>query len=513
MTEHRMAGELPSLGAEIELAVMDESGATAMVDDHVFDTLARLRAPHGRIHTAGGRHIAVASKAGVTGIDNGFNLLETAHAPIASGPGGIGGGLDRLARAMRADIDELGRALAVHGLAITSLAQHPTAGTGPDLYRRAVAPRAIYGYLAGRRGWRHNVGIDAKAQNGPTTGVGHDTAVDALNLLLAAAPAFIAIFANSPFENGRASGLAETRMTLWPRMLACSRYPADRARTGEPPRWFDSIGDYFAWTFAPGTVMHAVPAGSGGYKGNGALFEAGAGKLGLAGFLGCTAVTARPIGCGDPCEIRPSALHFEFLQWSNFLDFRLRFSFSDTPPGAETLAAALARPELMLPLFRDHCANLYIENRCTGASLADEDLAKRAPLDVQASCMIAPAALQAGLVLAAPGHAADFCRRWSPDRVRRLRHRAIVGGMMPGDRELQRLCEEVVMLAQQHLPAADRRHLAYARWVLDTGLCGARRAVEHRARLGPRGHGPAGLNRLARRREALPPPLLPGCAR
>lgn len=499
-------GYLPSLGAEIEMAVIDATGATGLVGAPGFAALQRLRGPGWRAQRLGGRVVALASTAGVTGIDNGFNLLETAHAAQPAGPGGPGGGLARLAQAMRRDLAELRSALAEEGLGLTALAQHPTAGTGAALYRRAVAPKAIYGYLTARRGWNHAAGIDAKAQNGPTTGVDADGAVAALNLLLAAAPAFIALFANSPFENGRPTGLMETRMTLWPRMLARSRYPADRARAGPAPRWFASLGDYFAWTFAPGTVMQAIPAGAGSYKGGDALHEVGGGRMGLADFLSRGAVRGQPIAGGAELCIRPSAAHFAFLQWSNFLDVRLRFAFAAPGPRPAELVAALAAPERFAPLMREHAANLYLENRCTGASFLDADLAAQAPRAVQASCMIAPAALQAGLVLAAPAHAADVCRRWSPDRVRRLRARAIAGGLAPGDRELRALCTEVLALAARHLPAGDRHHLAYAEWVLETGRCAARRALAQRARMGRAGQGVAGLERLALARSALPPP-------
>ncbi len=490
------------------MPVIDAQGDTGFVDDRYFAALQRLRGEDACAHTLGGRMVALSSPLGVNGIDNGWNLLETALAPVAAGHGGLA----MLQRRMRDDIASVSAALQAQGLRLTSLAQHPTAGCGAQLYRRAVAPKPVYAYLTARRGWTHAAGIDAKAQNGPTTGTTPESAVQALNLLLTAAPVFIALFANSPFENGRRSGLMETRMTLWPRMVTSSRFPADRARVGLPPRRFASMGDYFAWTFARGTVMQAIPSGIGDYKGATALFEPGDGRMNARTFFAGGPVIGRSVQTGEPATITPSAAHFAFLQWSNFLDFRLRFDFFHPGPGVAELAAAFTEPSRFLPLFRDHASNLYIENRCAGASFADADLIDRAPRAAQASCMIAPLALQAGLVAAAPAHGGEFCARWPLARIARLRAEAIRNALSPASgsqaaHALRVLCREVLGLARNHLPEADRDHLAYADWVLETGLTGAQRALEHRDRLGRLAFGAAGLRRLARAREALPPPL------
>ncbi|KPQ06105.1 MAG: hypothetical protein HLUCCA12_11690 [Rhodobacteraceae bacterium HLUCCA12] len=444
----------------------------------------------------------------VNGIDNGWNLLETAHAPVAAGQGG----LSRMARRMRDDIADVRSALAKLDLRLTSLAQHPTAGSGAALYRRVVAPKPIYQYLTGRRGWNHAAGIDAKAQNGPTTGTNPDEATTVLNLLLATAPAFIALFANSPFENGCRSGQMETRMTLWPRMVSSSRFPADRARVGLPPRWFTSLGEYFTWTFAPDTVMHAVPAGSGSYKGDTALFEPDGGPMNAMRFFAGGPVQGSSVQTGAQTLLTPSADHFVFLQWSNFLDFRIRFAFAPPGPDVADLSAAFADPARFLPLFREHSSNLYIENRCTGASFFDADLATRAPRQAQVSCMIAPLALQAGLTKAARFHGADFCARWPVAKVARLRAQAIRTGIAPRQSgaeadALRAFCAEVLGLARRYLSDKDAEHLSYADWVLDTGLTGAQRAIDQRARMGKAGAGVTGLQRLSREREVLPPPL------
>lgn len=497
-------GALPSLGAELEMVVIDGAGASGLIDDNYFLALQELLggAAKARTEWMKGRIVAVQSAIGVNGIDNGFNLLETAHAPIPAGTGG----LDRLDVQMRTDLGRVLEALDAQGLHLTSLAQHPTAGTGPGQYARAVAPKPVYDYLNRIRGWTHSAGIDAKAQNSPTTGVDLDNCIPALNLLLAASPAFIALFANSPFEAGRHSGLMETRMTLWARVVESSRFPADRERVGLPPQWFASLGDYFAWTFAPGTVMQAIPAASGSYKGHTALFVAGDGRMNAGDFFRGGPVPGREVQSGELQQIVPGAAHFEFLQWSNFLDTRIRFALGHPGPSQTELAAAFAEPSLFTRLFRDHAANLYLENRCAGATFFDAGLAEHAPLPAQASCVIAPSAMQAGLVVAAGAHGARFCHRWPVERVRSLRERAIRDALSGNDTELRDFCAEVLDLARIHLPETERRHLAYAEWVLETGLTGAQRALDHRSKLRSSGRGADGLKRLARARAVLPTP-------
>jgi len=478
---------LPSLGAELEMAVIDASGASACVGAGYFTALEDIRHPHGntRLERIGDITVALHSDIGVNGIDNGFNLLETAHAPIPAGMNGLA----QLARAMQRDLSEVVRALATQGLALTSLAQHPTAGTGPAQYARAVAPKSIYRYLTTLRGWSHTAGIDAKAQNGPTTGLTVENAIPALNLLLATSPAFIALFANSPFEDGRPSGLMETRMTLWPRMVATSRVKADRERTGLPPQWFTSLDGYFAWTFAPGTVMHAIPPDHGSYKGGAAFFVAGDGTMNAGDFFRGGPVEGQAVGNGERTILTPSAAHFEFLQWSNFLDFRLRFAFGTPGPGPAELARALGPGGGFDALFRDHATNLYLENRCSGATFPDADLTDAAGTPEVQSCMIAASALQAGLVASTMNdggaEGAAFLRRWPLETVRSLREQAIRHALSgPQNPLLVALCTDALDLARRHLPAADQPCLAYADWVLATGRTGAQRALDHWERLG-----------------------------
>src|SRR5690606_24630736 len=154
---------------------------------------------------------------------------------------------------------------------------------------------------------------DAKAQNGPTTSVGIHDAARALNVMLAFAPAFIGLFANSPLESGRLTGLKENRLTIWDRMFSSGVFPADRdlCRTPEAP--FDDLGAYFRRAYGTGTVMHTVPlVDTHDYKGEPRTARVH-GDPSLLDFLAGGATKGTLICTGQPVGIDPSASHFEHM--------------------------------------------------------------------------------------------------------------------------------------------------------------------------------------------------------
>ena len=68
------------------MPVIDAQGDTGFVEDRYFAALQRLRGEDACAHTLGGRMVALSSPLGVNGIDNGWNLLETA---LAAFPGAV----------------------------------------------------------------------------------------------------------------------------------------------------------------------------------------------------------------------------------------------------------------------------------------------------------------------------------------------------------------------------------------------------------------------------------------
>ena len=268
-----------------------------------------------------GRDIGVVTPLIHSSIDNAFNNLESAIGPVPGGPGG----LLNLHQLAIQELEDIGEALAQEGATLLNFSEHPNVAIDPQYYAAVRAPKPIYDYWVLVRGWNHSVGIDAKAQNGPTTSVEVEDAISALNVSLAVAPAFIALFANSPFESGHLTGLKENRLTIWPRMFETSFYGGDRRLQQLPERPFKDLRDYFEWMFGTGTVMQTVPMGvSEEYKTAATSIQL-EGDPSLLEFLRGGPRSGRCLLTGQQVTLQPSVRHLEFLQFVQFLDARIRY--------------------------------------------------------------------------------------------------------------------------------------------------------------------------------------------
>jgi len=500
----------PSLGLELEFAVAALAGGATHDAGAVFHTLLQRRRAGGETvagMTGGGRLMGLSGGDGVFSVDNGFNNLEYAFAPIGRQFGHEGGGhLNRLARVVRREVNAVLDALAETGASVLNLAEHPGTIIDAALYRRMRAPKPIYTHWVGDRGWRHDQGIDAKAQNGPTTGVTADGAVRALNLMLWTAPAMIALFANSPFEAGAPTGLLENRLTLWPRMFEAAHAPGDRRFHRPPPAPFIDLADYFRWMHGPGTAMQVVPAGRGGYKGYDTMLRV-EGDPPLFDFLAGPPRMARPLGGGDARPVRPDTAHAEHQQFAQFLDARIRFHFVEQPPLGAYLAA-LETPGALESLFARCGADLYIEGRACGANFPDAELLALPDPRVAASVVLAPAALQKGL-MANPQAWTRLSALAPWDALPALRDAAIRDGLRGDAGGLTLRGFAVRVVEEAALGLADEEHwmLAYPLHALTTGRNGADRALaRYEALSGPPAERIRGI---AAERVTQPMPALP----
>ena len=469
---------IPSIGLELELplaSARDGSDADART---ALQTLRRRRqqTEPGTEWLTGedGSVLGVRSPWGLSGIDNGFNNLETAFDPLTVHEDLA---LNRLARVVNDELAMLTEALAADDAFIVNLSEHPLTGTSRTRYARLRGPRRIYEHWVRTRGWDHAAGIDAKAQNGPTTGIAPTEAIDALNCLLLAAPAFIALHANSPFENGHPTGYKENRLRLWPRMFATACMPADLRLSELPPAAFTDLGDYFRWMFAPDTRMHAIPLDGMDYKRSKQLAEIEDHPCLLAFLAGGTR-TARCMQTGALHQIKPSLLHLEHLQFAQFLDARVRFAFTHYPP-VDTFLDALSQPGGVETLFSSITQFCYIEGRAAGNTLADATLIEDAGDAVGAAAALSASALQKGLL-----NAPDAWRCLSATLpwplLAGLRVAAMRDGL-DGDHggvTVRSLCEQVLALAESGLPQGEQWALGYARHVLARNASAADRALD-----------------------------------
>ena len=419
--------------------------------------------------TLGGRCVALLTDDGEYGLDNGFNLLETSTRPVRRSEGGLLALAGIVNRGCRQVFDALRADTAV----VLNASQHPDCPRDMEWYRRVRVERPIYRELVEYRGWRHWEGIDAKAQNGANVQVSVEDAVRALNVMIGTAAAHVALFANSPLEAGRRTGLKETRMTVWPRVFHESRFAGDAMLTRFPPRPFIDLGDYFRWMFRPGTVTRSLPlARRHDYKSAPTVLLDG--DPSLSAFLASRGWTGRRTDTGERVELTPDAAHFEHSQIAQFMDARLRYRLARLPALEQLMAAWRVRDGLEA-LFEDCGAAIYIEGRGPGAGFADEVLMAEAGAAVADSVVMSPAALQWGL-LQRLNDAEALLARWPWQRLSELRDRAMKSAL--ADAEVAAFSKAVLEIAREGLSAAERPFLAYAEYVLESRRTGADRMLD-----------------------------------
>lgn len=462
----------PRLGLEMEMVVAHaETGASHPVSRY-FDALARIKQDRGiGCHPVmlAGRCVGVQTPTAECGLDNGFNLLETATAPQEGGPGG----LTRLAAVTHQELADSLDALQADRACVLNVAQHPDCPRDADWYARVCVPRPIYRELVGHRGWHHWVGIDAKAQNGVNTSVPVARAAQSLNIVLGLAAASIALFANSPLESGMHTGFKENRLTIWPRVFGPARFAGDARLAKYPARPFRDLGDYFRWMFQPGTVSRSLPLNH-CYDYKSAPTVILDGDPCLMDFLQAPSWSGRRTDDGQTAEVIAHALHFEHSQIGQFLDARWRYRLEVLPPLPELLEA-WRRDGGLEALFADCGVDGYIEGRAPGAGFADACLLREAGSDVARSVVMAPTAVQLGLLANAQA-AWQLVQDWGWDELGVLRQAAMRSGL--DDDRVRALTEDVMAVSQAGLSEADGQHLAYAQYVLQSGRSGADRLLE-----------------------------------
>lgn len=463
------AGE--KLGLELESGVIERDSGLSMPVDRYFPMLAHIKRGRGEIvdvSKMGTLDTAVCGVTGESGLDCSFSLLETAFAPVQGGAGG----LSRLAKIIDQELRDNLAALASDGATLLNASEHPTCGTSRQWYARVCVPRPIYSELVDYRGWSHHVGSDAKAQNSPCTSIGVGEAISALNVMLALAPANIAIFANSPIEDGVPTGSKENRLTMWQRMFSTSRFAGDRLLHQLPDRPFIDLGDYFRWMFGPLTSSRAIPlAHDRGYKSNDVAYLQGDPALGR--FLHGGKWPVRRVNGTEPPFISPRTEHFVHAQFAHFLDARFRYRLPRVPD-LSSLLTAWSQPKGIESLFDAYGIDCYIEGRAPGAVLPDEQLRREAGEGVAESVVLASSALQLGLMRNLDA-AQALVQRWGWSTLRALRSEAMRHAMDHAD--VHAFSKETLAVASAGLDPDDRHWLDYATYVIDSRRTGADRLL------------------------------------
>lgn len=471
--------KVPSVGVEIEMPVADLKTGDSCRTVSFFEAVRRIKADRlERVESdvVDGQLIAICTDYGKTGMDNGFNNLESSLGPVATGERLLTGLHEVIVREMR----DVQAALLEENASVINFAEHPDTEITAEYYKKTRAPKRIYDYWTGYRNWDHPCGIDAKAHNGPTTGVDFHDAVEALNVILGLSPAFIAIYANSPFEAGRLTGLRENRLTIWPRMFSCSRFGCDLRLQQLPVAPFRSLKDYFLWMFGPGTSMQFVTsADSAAYKEPSSIVLV-PGDPPLLEFLRKGACTGAVFDTREKVGIVPVMKHLELHQFAHFLDARIRYALADPDlPVCGFMDALDGSDESLTEYFSRNTRYCYIEGRAPGANFPDAELAAEAAPDVVRSVIISPSALQNGLINNLR-EASALLSSYAWTDLAGLRSRAIRDGLDAayGGIRVKDLCHRVMEVAAGGLPAEEHWMLAFPDFVLSKGKNGADRAVE-----------------------------------
>lgn len=386
-----------------------------------------------------------------TGFDNGYNLPEMAIGPVKN--------LTALHMQIRKKLRVLSRHLSGSGLVMINFSEHPFVAITPEFYQMMCLPRPIYRYWRDIRNWNHSSGIDAKAHMSPSLQVQPGRAVDALNVMLGFAPAFIGIYANSPFENGKPSGLMENRLTLWPRMFENSTYPSDKTNAC-PDTYFHSLKDYFDWMYGD-NIIHALPHTRADYKAGNDVFVP-LEPVSFNDFFASRGIEAQGLIRHEKRFIRPTVYHQQYFQFARFPDARIRFTLKENYDPAEFFHK--------LENFNEITRSVYIEMRAPGTNLPDRFLQDTTDSPVAESVIISVCALMKGLLCNL-----DESLSHLPADFANLRKKAVHASM--ADSDVRRLAAKTIEIARGGLASEETWMLAYPEHVVRTGISNGMRGL------------------------------------
>lgn len=426
--------------------------------------------------------VGVVSKdLGEQGLDNAFNNQETSLPYQTS--------LEQLKKLMDLDLKTIQNALYDENGTVINMAIHPLIKRDIKTYKNYVAPKGVYPYLW-YRGWDHTAGIDARAQNSPATGVNVWDAADAVSVIIGAGAATIGLFANSPYEDFKRSSYKEARLTMWDRMMKRSKVPGDRETAEFPPNRFRTLAEYFSWMFGGNTGTHFVLAQQksfeANYKSMGDRMLIIDGNPSVLEFLSketwCASFFSEIVKNTTPkkVEVTPASSHMELMQFAQFAGARVRYGLKHQqfPIQDFVLACKTNNSDIVEKIFEKYATYTYIEGRDPGSNFPDREIVN-AGKDIADSVMIAPSALQAGL-LNNLKEAVQFIDRFEWQELKLLRDAAIKDGLQGkvGTQTVYDFTKKILEIAGGGLTSKEHKYLRYPEWVLRTNKNGADRAIE-----------------------------------
>ncbi len=482
--------EIKTYGAEIEKPISSiKTGGPQGVSQDFFERLkesAQQRGTFDRVHKSDINQditIGIVSKdLGDQGLDNGWNLQETSLPYQKS--------LNELQQLMSLDVQTIQQSLEQEGASVINLSIHPLGKRGLKEYAAYVAPKGVYPFIW-HRGWDHTAGIDARAQNSPTTGVASEDAADAVSAVIGAGAAFVGLFANSPFEEGRRSNYKETRLTMWERMMRNAKVEGDRVTARFPAQRFRTLAEYFNWMHGRQTGIHFVIAdnekNNSDYKGIGdriLIVHQNPSVLEYLSQPSWEAVFINDIQHDFPPKqthiIKPNISHMEAMQFAQFAGARIRYGIKDHDnfPLQEFVEACRnPNSRRVEEIFTEFARYVYIEGRDPGANFPDEEV-KNAGDQIASTVIVSPSSIQAGLIKNLE-EATSYINSFQWNHLKALREAAIKDGLQGkvDNVTVYDFSKQIVDIAGRGLSSQDHQLLQYPEWVLKMKQNGADRAI------------------------------------
>lgn len=467
----------PSIGVELEMPTAHvQTGQTHPVGPFFrnLQQIRELRGQKGELLEYNGRDYGLEFEGGLHSIDNGFNNLESSLGPVPQ----EADGLNQLHSLINLELKDIYAALDREKAMVINFSEHPDVQISREFYTSVRAPRSIYKYQVGYRGWNHMSGFDAKAQNSPSTEIDLDNAVLGLNCLIGLAPAFIALYANSPFEEGRLTGFKENRLSIWARQMNCSRMPGDRKLHQAPDKPFRNLADYLRWMFGPGTSMWFVSQAD--HVKNPMDMYLIPNDPPLLNFLRSGPCQGRSFFQNTEKKIVPHIRHLVYHQFTQYTDCRLRYGLNDNGPElGEFMNVLDNNPDKLEEFLKPFINFCYLEGRAAGANYPDAYLTGLDQSGVSRSLVVSPGALQYGL-LKNLHQTAMLVEKYPWADLLSLRNEAAQNALEGeyNGMKVKDLCRQVVETAAQGLDPDQQWMLDYPLWVLQTEKTGADRALD-----------------------------------
>lgn len=473
----------PTYGLELEKAFTSIEGDPYLVGDRYFEYIQKCNhaaSKEATLKTIDGRVVGVATKRGDESLDSSFAHGESSTGPVTEEEGG----LRHLHRIVTMQYTHVLDALTQDGAGVLDMSNHPLTPINPETYKKHVVPKPVYGYLRGVRGWNHAAGINAKSQNSPSVGIEAPNAVEALNATIGFGAAFVAMYANSPFEEGKLTGLKESRLAIWNNMFKDATFAGDARLHQMPPEPFGNMRDYFNWMFGPDTAMYFVVVDKDGLppkneKGDVSILHVDQNPT-LLEFLKQDQWNATDFHSRRKATVAPHMGHFAMHQFTQFAGARIRYGLKDADGfeiGRFTDAMAKSGNEVD-ELFAEEGAYFYIEGRDPGTNFPGQQLQEEVGGRVSASVIMSASALHTGLIRNS-AMANRVLESYGWDTLRGLRDEAIKHGLDAtyNGENVKELCDDLLSLAAAGLTREEEWMLEYPDYVMSSDQNGADRAI------------------------------------